>query len=274
VFTVSPDGRRSAFVCAYATGGEPPWRTGLYLVDGAPEEARRVADEVLDARGGLAWSPDGRRLAYFAVVDLGPAPVAAGELRVYDAATGQTARLDQARHFVSSPVWASDGSVVVYRVGSWQHSAAPVETYRAPLDGGGGAPWVRGAQAAVPGPGGRWLGVREPRDREGLGEVVVVGPDGAVTPLTAPGAVERPLGWLGADPVVWRQTAEATARRGPRGDVWLLGPAPRRLLADVPRVDALEGSARLEGELLGYVDGGGTAHEAHLPTGRVTRIGG
>jgi hypothetical protein len=49
--------------------------------------------------------------------------------------------------------------------------------------------------------------------------------------------------------------------------VWQLGPAPRRRLADVPRLDASDGSARLEGERLRYTDAGGTAHDVHLPAG-------
>lgn len=278
---LAPNGRTLAFVCGYATGGDPPWQPGLFLLDLASARAQRIEDQAVDAAGSLAWSPDGRFLAYLRLVDLGPAPVGAGELRVYDAATQQTRRLAEPRHFAIAPVWTPDGSAVVYLVGSWQHSGGPVTTYRAPLDGSGAAPWRSDVHALIPGADGRWLGLREPRDREGLGRALLIAPEGAVREIALPPAaapppeaVTRPLGWLGADPVVWRQTRPADADGPGRGEVWLAGPAPRLLLADLPRPDVSSGRgpvAVLAGRQLLYVDGG-RLWLADLATGRKTSL--
>lgn len=75
---------------------------------------------------------------------------------------------------------------------------------------------------------------REPRDRKGRGIAVVIGPYGTTTTLAPPGSqpyssdvTEFPLGWLDADPVVWRQTKPASRDSHGRGEVTTsLHPAP------------------------------------------------
>lgn len=137
----------------------------------------------------------------------------------------------------------------------------------------GGAPWLPDVHAVVPEAGGRWLGVREPRDREGGGKVFVIAADGSVAAVSLPDSeVERPLGWLGPDPVVWRLTQSTSAVSRGRGEVWLAGAQPRLLLADVPRADISDRSAALERGRLLYVEDDGSVWLADPRAGEKSRV--
>jgi hypothetical protein len=207
----------------------------LFLIELGPDTVQRLVAEVSDAHQSLAWSPDGRYMAYQVAVTVGDAPVSGQALWMHDIATGRQTQLDEARLFDFQPVWTLDNSAVVYVVGSWQHSTGPVVTYRAPLDGSGGVPWLPDVQALVPGPAGQWLSVREPRDRAGRGQVLLIVADGSVRPLALPLVEEEyPLGWLDGEPVVWLRTVTSLTSSLVLGEVWLAGAHPRRLLTDVP----------------------------------------
>lgn len=268
---LSPEGKRVALGCRVARGNG--FGTALYLLDLSSSERRLVRDEVTDRADSLAWSPDGRHLVYSARAEIGPAPVSATELWLYEPATGRHSRLAKADHFVFNPVWDPDGSAVVYRKGAWQmhNYNGSVLTYRVLLDGSDPSVWLRDVEVVAPGPEGGWLGVREPRDREGRGQGVIVDPGGNVVPLSESLAdAEFPLGWLGSEPVVWRNTEVLPTSAG-IGEVWVMGPSPRRLLAEVPRLDLRDRSASLlDGRLL-YA-GGGLLRLADLSKGTVARF--
>ncbi|HEX6058032.1 MAG TPA: S9 family peptidase, partial [Gemmatimonadaceae bacterium] len=114
----SPDGRRIAFV---SKRGEDPDRTqnfDVWVVDAAPgAEPRQLTTFEGEDNGGLAWSPDGRWIAfvrsgepkYYAYQQdrLAIVPSAGGEARIL------TASLDRA---VSDPAWTADGSAIVVTV--------------------------------------------------------------------------------------------------------------------------------------------------------------
>jgi len=93
---LSHDGRRLAITCAPERGVG----SKLYLVQLSTGRVDQVGDSVKGAPGGLAWSPDGRWLAYLAVVHAGPAPVPALEVHAYETASGTSRTLDRARYFV------------------------------------------------------------------------------------------------------------------------------------------------------------------------------
>ena len=286
---LSPDGHHLAFAC-YNTEGEG-FRARLYLLDLASGSMQRIADWVADWRS-MAWSPDGRYLAYFVYRNIGPAPVSAFEVWAYELATNRRVRLDEPRHFGGPLVWDPGEPALVYRVGDPHHYnyTGPVHTYRATLDGAGATPWRLDVDASLPGPNGYWLGVQEPVDESGAGTVVIISPDGTMAPLsTTPAPGERPLGWLGADPVVWRKTEgpftpvsegpggvwwlPAPGSTLPRGEVWLAGSMPRRLLANVPIV-SVGRTAALAGNRLLYVDQwqGHSVWLADVSAGLVSRL--
>jgi hypothetical protein len=221
--SLSPGGRQLAFSCGIPEGSR---RNGLYLADLTSGQPRRVSDEVADTPGSLARSPDGNQLAYLVPVNAGPAPVEAMVVTIHNTKTGRQNSLDRPRYFIGPLAWEPDGSAVVDGVGSWQHATGIVLTYRIPLDGNGGVPWRTDVKAVVPGPGGRWLGTREPRGREGRGIAVVIGPDGATTALAPPGSqpspsdvTDFPIGWLNGVPVVRPQTTPGTRDSHGRGEV-------------------------------------------------------
>ncbi len=249
---LAPGGTILAFTCSVADS--MGYRTVLHLLDVPTGTTNRIADDVAGGPGRLAWSPQGRYLAYQVATNLGPAPVAASALWVYDVVAGQRTQIDKARYFSTYLTWDPDGSAVIYTVGSWQYSTQPVWTYRAPLDGSGGTAWAENVQAVAPGPKGEWLGVREPPQRPGGGQAILVGADGKSRPLTAGDTVELPVGWLGTEPVVWRPSAVSDPTAERRGDIWVAGATPRCLLVDVPELSAYTGKmAVVEGRLL-YVD--------------------
>jgi Tol biopolymer transport system component len=118
VFLYTPGGR----LLALAAGTAPAWspdRTRIAFVRGAPGRERELVVTSPDGRNehtvirqpvgappiwtfqGLAWSPDGTRIAF---VELGPT------IAIADVGTGAVVRIEQAH----SPSWSPDGRGLVY----------------------------------------------------------------------------------------------------------------------------------------------------------------
>ena len=117
----SPDGKSIAFVSDRSPDPDKSINTDIYVIDARPgAQMRRVTTfEGDDNNGGsrLAWSPDGKSIAYvrggsttFTIYDqyrLAVVPAAGGEPRIL------TEALDRP---VSSPRWTADGTALLFLV--------------------------------------------------------------------------------------------------------------------------------------------------------------
>jgi dipeptidyl aminopeptidase/acylaminoacyl peptidase len=115
----SPDGRQIAFIRRHGDGDvDKAPNKDLFVIDArVGAQARRLTTTTAEESGSLAWSPDGKRIAYllgdepkFSAYDqnkLAVIPASGGEARVL------TASLDRP---VRSPFWSSDGSTIVFSV--------------------------------------------------------------------------------------------------------------------------------------------------------------
>lgn len=104
----SPSGRLLAYF------GRDRGRLSVYVVRAAGGGLRRVAKRIADAPDlslgdGLAWSPDGRRLAIAASRD------PRYRLVVADVRTRRLRRLDTGRGRPSEPDWSPDGRTIAFR---------------------------------------------------------------------------------------------------------------------------------------------------------------
>jgi Tol biopolymer transport system component len=91
---------------AFAAGADEAW---LFVVNPDGSGLRSLAQGV---KGGLAWSPDGRRLAV-ALVDPHSSP---SDPNIYtvDIDNGATARLTDVAAWEYSPSWSADGSTIAF----------------------------------------------------------------------------------------------------------------------------------------------------------------
>lgn len=80
---------------------------GIYLMDVQTGDLTTMTDEA-SAGYGLSWSPDGRYIAYKAVVD----PEATEKvIKLVDVQTGEIRTLSQRSHDVGTPTWFPDGRI-------------------------------------------------------------------------------------------------------------------------------------------------------------------
>jgi dipeptidyl aminopeptidase/acylaminoacyl peptidase len=108
---IGPDGRFVAW--AEKVAGKKDEHSAIYVADlqspgSAPRHITASAANAACAEHGLAWAPDGKRLAFLS--DHG----SDGQLQLYVApATGGTARkLTNVKGFLTSPRWAPDGKAI------------------------------------------------------------------------------------------------------------------------------------------------------------------
>lgn len=107
----SPSG--TVIICANHADG------ALYRLDAGGENVKRLTTPGSDILHSAAWSPDGKRIAYvngnLNFVDwqaLGN--LAASSIWVMPAAGGEAVRITEMNHLNMSPVWAPDGSHVLF----------------------------------------------------------------------------------------------------------------------------------------------------------------
>lgn len=113
---ISPDGGRVAWVqSAGAREGPDLGKSAIYMVDrAAPDKppvrltAARAGEE--QAEHDLAWSPDGRQLAFLSDAGGQPRP----QLHVLDLASGKARRLTRLAGTLAEPRWSPDGKALAF----------------------------------------------------------------------------------------------------------------------------------------------------------------
>jgi dipeptidyl aminopeptidase/acylaminoacyl peptidase len=114
----SPDGQRIAFVSARGADPDRGNDSDVYVVDArVGAQPRQLTNFIGPDEGRLAWSPDGKYIAYlqgseaklyaYNLAKLAIVPADGGETRVL------TAALDRG---VNNPVWSRDGSEIMVQV--------------------------------------------------------------------------------------------------------------------------------------------------------------
>jgi dipeptidyl aminopeptidase/acylaminoacyl peptidase len=109
---ISPDGKRVAWVeLSEGAGGSSSAHSGIFVADLATtgESPRRVTasdDKASCAEHSIAWSPDGRQLAFLSDRDR------SGQLQLYVALAdgGKARRLTAVSGFLADPRWSPDGA--------------------------------------------------------------------------------------------------------------------------------------------------------------------
>ncbi|PYR77429.1 MAG: peptidase S9 family protein [Acidobacteria bacterium] len=115
----SPDGTRIAFVSKRGTGDlDRTENTDVFVIDAKPgAEPRQLTTSKAGDGGRLAWSPDGREIAYITGEELKYSAYTQGRLAVVAAAGGQPRILARSLDRpVRSPVWSPDGAWIAVLV--------------------------------------------------------------------------------------------------------------------------------------------------------------
>ena len=113
----SPDGRQIAFVRVHGEGDVDKMpNSDIFVVEArAGAQSRRLTTSTADEGGRLAWSPDGRQIAYVLGDEVKYSAYDQAKLAVIPAAGGDsrvlTATLDRP---VSSGIWSNDGSALFF----------------------------------------------------------------------------------------------------------------------------------------------------------------
>src|SRR5712692_8753219 len=106
---ISPDGKKVAWVeTLIGKNGAPSGNTAIYWAEAKAGAAphRITAGGAADyAEGGVAWSPDGRRIAFLSDA----AKRGQQQLYVADALGGASRKLTSVKGFLAAPSWSPDG---------------------------------------------------------------------------------------------------------------------------------------------------------------------
>jgi Tol biopolymer transport system component len=160
----SPDGKKIAFV----SNRSGTWE--LWLCDGEGSNLARLTSMGGPAVIGPRWSPDGRRLVFFAATGV------SGQYQSYliDAEGGLPQRLSRDdRQLEALPSWSRDGHLIYFVSGR----SGSLQIWKAPVDGGAPAQITRGGGAeALESPDGRLLYyTKVPETGPGLWSVPIAG---------------------------------------------------------------------------------------------------
>jgi dipeptidyl aminopeptidase/acylaminoacyl peptidase len=112
---ISPDGKKVAWVEDVITKrGVPSGDTVIYVSEvdrkNPPKRISAGAEGALHAEGSVAWSPDGKKLAFLSDA------AKAGQLQLYvvEAAgpAGPVRKITQVKGFLANPAWSPDGKTI------------------------------------------------------------------------------------------------------------------------------------------------------------------
>jgi Tol biopolymer transport system component len=125
---ISPDGRKVAWVeTLVGKDGAPDGNSAIYVADrGTPTTSSRItaaASAVPRAEGSVAWSPEGRRLAFLSDA------VKPGQLQLYTVTPGggPAKKLTNVRGLLAMPRWSPDGkSIAVLYTENATRAAGPL----------------------------------------------------------------------------------------------------------------------------------------------------
>jgi len=115
----SPDGTQIAFVSKRGTGDlDRNQNTDIWVIDAkASAQARQITTSPLPDEGPLAWSPDGKQIAYVTGEDLKYSAYNQNKLTVIAASGGQPRTLAESLDRpVRGPQWSKDGSSLTFVV--------------------------------------------------------------------------------------------------------------------------------------------------------------
>jgi len=112
----SPDGTQIAFIRRHGDGDvDKTPNHDLFVIDArAGAKERRLTTTAADESGRLAWSPDGRTVAYLLGDELKYSAYDQNRLAIIPAAGGQSRVLTESLDRpVRSPLWTADGSILL-----------------------------------------------------------------------------------------------------------------------------------------------------------------
>ena len=110
---ISPDGKKVAWVeTLIGRNGAPTGNTAIYVAEAkagaAPHRISAGVGKTDYAEGGVAWSPDSKRIAFLS--DAGKR--GQQQLYVTDAAGGPARKLTSGVGFLAAPAWSPDGKTI------------------------------------------------------------------------------------------------------------------------------------------------------------------
>ena len=116
--TWSPDGRKIAFTSSPPPGTMPQPRTygdgdGIYVMNADGSDVERLTHSVVD--GFLAWSPDGRKIAFVSVVSVRYGETHDWEIYVVNTDGSGIERLTYSDDYDAAPAWSPDGRRIAFQ---------------------------------------------------------------------------------------------------------------------------------------------------------------